>query len=76
MSDVGVGLRRGIRQSSLENYHYVRVGTLSLGATRTLPADFFSTLLGFLPEEERSIQPGDGDGDELDRQQQSAHDGI
>jgi hypothetical protein len=31
---------------------------------------------GFLPEEERSIQPGDGDGDEFDRQQQSAHDGI
>ena len=38
--------------------------------------DFFSILLGFLPEEERSIQPGDGDGDEFDRQQQSAHDGI
>ncbi len=40
-------------------------------------SDYFSILLGFfLPEEERSIQPGDGDGDEFDRQQQSAHDGF
>jgi hypothetical protein len=37
---------------------------------RTMLADFFSILLGFfLPEEERSIKPGDRDGDELDRQQ-------
>ena len=37
-------------------------------------ADFFSILLGFfLPEEERSIQPRDGDGDEFNRQQQPAH---
>ena len=48
-----------------------------LNDARTLLASFFSILLGFfLPEEERSIQPGDGDGDEFDRQQQSAHDGI
>jgi hypothetical protein len=32
--------------------------------------------LGFLPEEERSIEPGDGDGDEFDRQQQSAYNGV
>jgi hypothetical protein len=31
---------------------------------------------GFLPEEERSVQPRDGDGHEFDRQQQSAHNGI
>jgi len=30
----------------------------------------------FLPEEERSVQPGNGDGDEFDRQQQSAHNGV
>jgi len=30
----------------------------------------------FFPEEERSVQPRDGDGDEFDRQQQSAHDGV
>ncbi len=41
------------------------------------PLRIFSILLGlFLPEEERSIQSGDGDGDEFDRQQQSAHDCI
>ena len=40
-------------------------------------ADFFSILLGFfLPEEKRSVHSCDGDGDEFDRQQQSAHDGI
>ena len=40
-------------------------------------ADFFSILLGFfLPEEKRSVHSCDGDGDEVDRQQQSAHDGI
>jgi hypothetical protein len=44
---------------------------------RTMLADFFSILLGFfLPEEERAIQSRDGNGDEFDRQQQSAHDGI
>ena len=31
---------------------------------------------GFLPEEERSVQPGDGDGDEFDRQQKAAHNGV
>ena len=39
-------------------------------------ADFFSILLEFFPEEERSIESRDGDGDEFDRQQQSAYDGI
>ena len=39
-------------------------------------SDFFSILLGFLPEEERTVQPGDGDGHEFDRQEQSAYDGI
>ena len=44
---------------------------------RTPLADFFSILLGFfLPEEKRAIQSGDGDGDEFDGQQQSAHDGF
>ena len=44
---------------------------------RTPLADFFSIPLGFfLPEEERSIKPGDGDGDEFDRQQQPAYDGV
>jgi len=38
--------------------------------------NFFSILLGFLPEEERTVQPGDGDGHEFDRQEQSAYDGI
>ena len=37
---------------------------------------FFSILLGCLSEEERSVQPCDGDGHEFDRQQQSAHDGV
>ena len=40
-------------------------------------ADFFSILLGFfLPEEERSVKPRDGDGDKFNRQQQSAHDSF
>jgi hypothetical protein len=40
-------------------------------------SDFFSIQLGFfLPEEKRSIPSRYGDGDEFDRQQQSAHDGI
>jgi len=44
---------------------------------RTMLADFFSILLGFfLSEEERSIHSRDGDGDEFNRQQQSAHDSI
>jgi hypothetical protein len=30
----------------------------------------------FLPKEKRPVQPCDGDGDEFDRQQQSAHDGV
>ena len=46
------------------------------GRLRTPLGDIFSILLGFLPEEERSIQPGDGNGDEFDRQQQSAHNGV
>ena len=53
-------------------------GTLQdLNDCRTPLADFFSILLGFfLTEEERTIKPRDGDGDEFDRQQQSAHDGV
>jgi hypothetical protein len=44
---------------------------------RTMLADFFSILLGFfLSEEERSIHSRDGNGDEFDRQQQSAHNGV
>ena len=43
---------------------------------RTPQAGFFSILLRFLPEEERSIKPGDGDGDEFNRQQQSAYNGV
>ena len=31
---------------------------------------------GFASEEKRSIQAGDGDSDEFDRQQQSAHNGV
>ena len=31
---------------------------------------------GLLSEEERPIESGDGDGDEFDRQQQSAHNGV
>ena len=31
---------------------------------------------GFLPEEERSVQPGDCYGDEFDRQQKAAHNGV
>ena len=48
-----------------------------LSDARTMLAGFFSILLGFfLPEEKRSIQPRDGDGDEFNRQQQSAHDSF
>ena len=39
--------------------------------------DIFSILLGlFLPEEKSPIHSCNGDCDEFDRQQQSAHDGI
>lgn len=40
--------------------------------------DFWTvcSTLGFVSEEERSVQSCDGYGDEFDRQQQSAHDGI
>jgi hypothetical protein len=38
--------------------------------------DVSASCSGFLPEEERSVQPRDGDGDEFDCQQQSAHHGI
>ncbi len=47
-----------------------------LNDARTKLAGFFSILLRFLPEKERSIEPRDGDGDEFDCQQQSAHHGI
>ena len=39
-----------------------------LNDARTMLADFFSILLGFLPEEERAVEPCDGDGDEFNRQ--------
>ena len=46
-------------------------------ATENDAGEIFQHPLGFfLPEEERSIQPGDGDGDEFNRQQQSAHDSF
>ena len=32
--------------------------------------------LGFLPEEERAVEPCNGDGDEFNRQQQPAHNGV
>jgi len=48
-----------------------------LNDARTPLAGFFSILLRFfLPEEERSIQSRDGNGDEFDRQQQSAYNGV
>ena len=47
------------------------------GRLRTPLGDIFSILLGFFLSEEKSpIHSCDGDGDEFDRQQQSAHDGI
>ena len=60
-------------EEAKRTFRYVEL----LSDARTKPAGFFSFLLRFfLPEEERSIQPGDGDGDEFNRQQQSAHDGF
>ena len=48
-----------------------------LNDARTPLAGFFSILLRFfLPEEERSVKSRDGDGDEFDRQQQSAYNGV
>jgi len=37
---------------------------------------FFSMLLEFFSEEERSVEPRDGDGNEFDRQEEPAHDGV
>jgi hypothetical protein len=71
----------GVRQAGYSKWHPSKAAGSSAteaypwgtsqgdGRLRTPLGDIFSILLGFfLPEEERSIQPGDRDGDEFDCQ--------
>jgi hypothetical protein len=79
----------GVRQAGCSKWHPSKAAGSSVteaypwgtsqgdGRPRTPLGDIFSILLGFfLAEEERSIHSSNGDGDEFNRQQQSAHDSI
>ncbi len=71
---VPLGYVAGRRATENDAWEKTRLGAPGRAGEKS---GFFSILSGFfLPEEERAIQSRDGDSDELDRQQQPAHDGV